>query len=610
MSDQPTPPEEPNQVPPIPDLEPASPAVPSGLGVDPGPGTPPGPPNEPNRGRRGLLVGAVVALAVVLVAGGAAAFFSMRGSDEELLTRLPADTQLVVTAYLDPSAGQKANLFRLTEQFPILGSREQLTERLDQLIGEMLPQSGLSRGDLDWIGVEAAFAGKIDGDGEPSGGILIDADDEAGARAALDKSWEASGSETTEETYEGVEITIGPIDGPGTQEVAAAVFDGAVVIGFGKEFVHGVIDTVNGGPALADDAGFRETVEPLPTGRLGLLYVNPAAAIEALGPGLVPAGQSMGFEGILGYGMTLSAEPDGLAIDGNAALDPSKLPPAQRDALAQPDHENPLLAAVPSDAYGVAVSQHVDLNVEAFIETLRDTAPEAIGELEEAGIIGSGGILNLLTGDLAVEAGPGDGMPVGGVLMLGTTDDAQMQRSLDKFANMLLEEIGSFDSNPFPISPVDAPSEFTTLSLTDDGPFLRRFDPRWRTRTYDGVRIRVLDADASAPPVSYVVVDGVAMLGSSPDQIVKAIDTLREDADSIASEDRFTAAVKRIPDSDALFYLNVAGIAAAVRESLAPLDRGMYDGFVAPNLEPIQAVVAGMQSDETHQSFRFFILIR
>lgn len=600
-----------------PDPEPPArsslPAPPSGWGLDPTAGAPASATNEPRRGRRGLVVGSVVAATVVLVAGAAAAFLSMRGSDEELLTRLPADTQLAVTAYLDPSAGQKTNLFRLTERFPALGSREQLTHGLDELLDSMLPQAGLGRDDLDWIGVEVAVAGKIGRDGSPIGGILIDADDEDGARAALTKAWNATtdGKSRTVD-YGGAEITVGSLDGPGSEPIAWTVVDGVVVIGFGEEFVHGVIDTVNGQPALADDAAFIETVAPLPAGRLGLLYMDPAAAVEALGPELAPAGGPTGFEGTLGYGMTLSAEPDGFAMDVNVATDPSKLPPATRDALAAPDHDNPLLDAVPSAAYGLAASEHVDASIKAIIETLRSTAPEAIDGLEQAGVIGDDSILDAFTGDLAVEVAPGDAPAVGGVLMLGTDDEAQMRRGLDKLAHMALGELGRLGGTAFPLTPVQVPpSEFTTLSLTDTDPpgFLHRFDPHWRKQTHRGVEIRVLDAGDLGPPISYAVADGVAMLASSPDQIILAIDTMRGDGDSITSDDGFNDAVGRVPTSDGLMYVNVERIVGAVRDGLPPLDRAMFDGLVAPNLEPIKAIVAGSKSEERHQTFRLFILI-
>lgn len=70
------------------------------------------------RGRRLL---AIIAAVLIALGGsaGAAAFFLMRGSSEELLQLVPASSEVVATAYLDPSAGQKMNLFALWISFPL-----------------------------------------------------------------------------------------------------------------------------------------------------------------------------------------------------------------------------------------------------------------------------------------------------------------------------------------------------------------------------------------------------------------------------------------------------------------------------------------------------------
>jgi hypothetical protein len=251
--------------------------------------------------------------------------------------------------------------------------------------------------------------------------------------------------------------------------------------------------------------------------------------------------------------------------------------------------------------------------MKALIETLRTTAPEAIDGLEKAGVIGQGSILDAFTGDLAIEVAPGDEPAFGGVLMLGTDDEAQMKRGLDKLADMALGQIALTGGPPIPLSPIGVPpTGFSTLSLADDGSggFLRRLDPRWRTQTHDGVEIHVLDAGAFAPPVSYAVADGVAMLASSPAQIIRAIDTVRGNVESITSDDAFNDAVSRVPGSDSLMYVDVQGIVDAVRENLPPLDREMFDGLVAPNLAPIKAIVAGSQNEGRRQRSRFLILIR
>ncbi len=114
------------------------PAVPPSDGVLP---PPPGSmealtPAPRKRGR--ILIAAFVAFALVVAGGAAAAFMTMRGSGEVLFAKVPASSDVVFTVYLDPSAGQKANLFMLGVAFPALGSEQQLisssTATLDQAL--------------------------------------------------------------------------------------------------------------------------------------------------------------------------------------------------------------------------------------------------------------------------------------------------------------------------------------------------------------------------------------------------------------------------------------------------------------------------------------------
>jgi hypothetical protein len=93
-----------------------------------GPGTPDEPSPSGHRGRR-LLV--IVAATLIVLGGGvaAAAFYVMRGPNAELLELVPASSEVVVTASLDPSAGQKMNLLALAHRFPALGDDQDLRPR-------------------------------------------------------------------------------------------------------------------------------------------------------------------------------------------------------------------------------------------------------------------------------------------------------------------------------------------------------------------------------------------------------------------------------------------------------------------------------------------------
>ena len=88
----------------------------------------PVPPPPARRGRKAVVIAVAAAVGLAGVAA-AASFVALSGSSETLTTKLPADTDVVVTAYLDPAASQKVNLFRLTSAFPTLGAEPEVTGR-------------------------------------------------------------------------------------------------------------------------------------------------------------------------------------------------------------------------------------------------------------------------------------------------------------------------------------------------------------------------------------------------------------------------------------------------------------------------------------------------
>ena len=115
----------------------------------------PAPPARRARKAVVIVVASVVGLAGV---AAAASFVALSGSSETLTTKLPADTDVVVTAYLDPAASQKVNLFRLTSAFPSLGGESEVTGRAGDRVDAMLETTGLTHDDFDWLGSQVAVA--------------------------------------------------------------------------------------------------------------------------------------------------------------------------------------------------------------------------------------------------------------------------------------------------------------------------------------------------------------------------------------------------------------------------------------------------------------------
>jgi flagellar basal body-associated protein FliL len=555
-----------------------------------------------HRGRRLL---SIVAAGLIVLAGSAAAaaFFLMRGSSEELLQLVPASSEVVATAYLDPSAGQKMNLLTLAHRFPALGNDQDLRRRVNTVLDQALQNSGLTHEDvLAWLGSEAAIVVDFGPNNDVvTTSVLLASTDDGAAEAALDKGMTASlGNEQTRD-YRGVTMHV---FGSGSSLVSYAIVDHVVVISNHAIGLTRVIDVSKGTtPDLAGDPDFQDTASTLPTGKLGLVYVNPtelvSQALSQSGLG-VAAGNTPGLDtlrALRGIGMSLSAQPDGLAFDLTVRLDPSKLDPATREQLDQPVHENATLSFVPADSYAVATQQGLDTTLNQALDQALSTP---LGErLRQR--LGVDDALSALTGDMAIEIGAGSGAtPVGGALVLGVNDPSAVQHTLDGLADFALAS----QQRVHAFSPVPAEGDRSTRRLTQLGLLQPGPKVAWRTTTYQGTTIRYLvdpSLSGSGFLPAYAVVDGAAMIGSSPAEIRKLID-VKGGQPSILSSSTYTRALARVPRGGSTFYLDVTGIVSRFASSLPP--------DVKANIEPIKSVVTGGTISSSRATQRFFIEIR
>lgn len=548
-----------------------------GEGLTPPPGSSWGPWSEGHqpasttrRARRWL----VVLLATLLVVGGggsAAAFLLMRGAGEELLQLVPASSEVVLTAYLDPSAGQKVNLMALADRFPALRDDQRIGEQVDDVLDSALEGTGLSHEDVrPWLGSQVAIVVDVGANVDlPTVSFLVASRDDDAAREALDKALQGSlGTEQTSE-YRGAAMHI---FGSGTSSVGYVIVDHVVVLSNHSIGLTRVIDVSAGSAlAIADDPAFQETISSLPEGKLGLAYVNPTEIVNRVlsESGLGAVGTAPGLDqlrAIRGVGATLSAHPDGLAFDVAVRMDPSKLDPATRLQLDQPAHENGVLGFVPADAYVVATQQGLD-------ETLKPTVDQLLTTAEGEQIrqrIGVDDALAALTGDLVFEVGPGSGpVPAAGAIVIGVRDASAVQRTLDGLADLTEVPKGT-----------------------------------WRTSTYLGTTIRYLDdPDLSGTGFvpAYAVIDGAAIVASSPTEIRRVIDTGAGSGPNIGASSSYGRAVARVPDGGSIVYLDVAAVVSRFGSQL-PSD-------LASNLEPFKTVVQGTSNSSSLITYRLFIEI-
>jgi Protein of unknown function (DUF3352) len=591
---EPSPPPPP---PPLPADGSPSPASPhSGLG------TPDAPSPSDHRGRR-LLV--IVAATLIVLGGGvaAAAFYVMRGSDAELLELVPASSEVVVTASLDPSAAQKMNLLALAHRFPALGDDRDLRRQVNRALDEALEGSGLSHDDvLPWLGSEVAIVVDVSSnDDDVTTSALLASTDDGAAEEAVDKAMTASLGAGQTRDYRGVTMRL---FGSDSSLMGYAIVDHVVVISNQQVGLTRVIDVSEGTtPNLANDRDFVDTVSTLPEGKLGLVYVNPtelvSRALSESGLGAA-VGSAPGLDtvrALRSIGISLSAQPDGLAFDLTVRLDPSRLDAATREALDEPVHENTTLSLVPASSYAVATQQGLDATLKQGLDQVLST-PQGERLRQRLGIDDA---LSALTGDATFEIGPGSGAtPVGGALILGVDDPAPVQHTLDRLADLALaSQQRAHASSPFPAQGGRSRQQMTQLRSLEPGPGVA-----WRITTYQGATIRYLDdpsLSGSGYLPAYAVLDGAALVGSSPAEIRKLID-VKGGQPSITSFSAYTRALARVPSGSSSLYLDLEGIVSQFASALPP--------DVEANLEPIKTVVTGGTNSSSRVSARLFIEIR
>jgi hypothetical protein len=558
--------------------------------TDPG-APPPGPP--PRRGFKVLGI-ALAALLIVVGAAGAAAFLMLRGSGEVILDKVPADADVVVTAYLDPAASQKMNLLRMASRFPALGDESHIRDQLNQGLDQLLSDVGMDHQDLAWVGSEVGLFVEAHDANDVPYALLIASDDDDAARAFIEEYRKGTEQRfgTTYHTvdHDGVEVTV-PTGDPSGQ-AAVALFDGVVVVGSSEAAVDAAIDTAHGGETIADDPGFQRVTGALPDAKLGMAFVDAAHLADAFGDQLAAAGMTTGVTSISaleGIGVSLVAEPDGLAMDTVMMYDDDELTDGQRATLSAPDHANPLLADVPADALGMYAVEHLDMSIQDSIDQITRTTPGAADQLDQLGVTGPQGLLSQLTGDVAVEASTqGGDIPYGGALLVGTNDPGATSAWLDRTLRQL-------------------PLGRSSYASTEDGGIrLVQHPAKWVTRSHGDVTITY--ASGSDLPIAYAVVDDVAVVATSPDQI-EAILEARSSGAAISTDPGFTAAIANVPTSDGVLYVDVPAILDSARRQLPPDVAKQFDEEVGTNLAPIEAVVAGSENTADEQRMRLLVRI-
>ncbi len=345
-----------------------------------------------------------------------------------------------------------------------------------------------------------------------------------------------------------------------------------MVLATDETTVKRAIDAAHGTlPNLGDAQTYTDTLAGLPDGKLGVAYVNVKGLVEQFGSetaasAALGAGGLGELESIESIGMSLSAEPDGIALDLTTNYDTSKLSPEQRDVLTAPDHENVTMSFVPADAFAVIGAEHTDVGLLSALDMFEEQTPDGADVIDQAGIRE---FVEAMTGDIALEVGPGTDGPVSGALLVGTDDAGEMQTFLDGLGMLASQGLAAQDafeagasedlaaqmqacqgtSRQIARCQRETLNEFYSGAGGPGGGAPAEPTPP-STEEYEGVTISFLEepslAQVGVTP-AWAVLDGAAVIATSPEEIRQLIDT-NASGEDVRTASVYASATATVPD--------------------------------------------------------------
>jgi hypothetical protein len=174
-------------------------------------------------------------------------------------------------------------------------------------------------------------------------------------------------------------------------------------------------------------------------------------------------------------------------------------------------------------------------------------------------------------------------VPAAGAILIGVRDASAVQRTLDGLAGLVLADQRRAGAIDPAFGDLSARARLGAVPKA-----------RWRTSTYQGTTIRYLDdpgLSGTGFVPAYAVVEGAAIVGSSPTEIRKVIDTGAGSEPSISTSSSYRRAVSQVPDEGGTWYVDVAALVSRFGAQLPP--------DVASNIEPSNTVVQGTSNSSS-----------
>lgn len=404
---------------------------------------------------------------ITLVGVGVVAFYVLVAglATDRAAGLAPASSAFYATAYLQPSAGQRAQLASIMSRLPGFEDTAALDTKIDELAQRFFGEAGIDyRSDVKpWLGNQVSVAaGAFDASGEPAELLVIaDVKDAAAAAAGLESLLPGEAS-PSQETYQGLTLTT-------YDEGAYAIIDGMLVAGETVDRVRVAVDVAQDrSEALTDVAAFTDAMRTLPPDHLAALWVD-LQQVAALAP--VDADAAADMAGFSTFAMALLAEEAGFRVVGQLPVDPESAGAAVRDALAAGAAAPQVTGAMPADTELSFVMFNLRAALERTEQELEEQSPDVADTIDQLRALAGFGLginidndlLPLLDGEVGLAlTGIGAGTP-GGVLVLRPSDPTAGAAALDRVVEALESRGSSAERTQV------AGSELVTIDVPEIG---------------------------------------------------------------------------------------------------------------------------------------------
>jgi hypothetical protein len=382
---------------------------------------------------------------------------------------------------------------------------------------------------------------------------------------------EKTGEQFVEETYQDRTLYYVEDSIEGTEPFVFTLSGDMLLFGIGKNTIEAAIDAQQG-ESLADVAGFQETIQLLPSGRILTFYIDFEGYLEMMS-GLL--GGMFGLDPTSFYDENLGAMPaaaagisivdEGIQVDTAYKMDVENLSEEMRSVYEMAQKQPRTASLMPEGTVIYFVNQRLDM----VWANLRQT---------------------IIEGSIGTDFDESMDMAQ---LSLGFNPDKDLFPNLD--GEWALGVLPS--SEGVLVDELDATLGFAFVLETSDPDAIKGVVEEFSLRIEqqgmgeveseqidEATLYQLVDMFTGQSLVSYGVVEDHLIIGSSMDTLAE----LFTDRPSLSQSRQYKDVVRAFPrDTDPVLYVDIQGLVATLRENMSSTERELFDQDVGRIWKPI-----------------------